>query len=189
MAIRSGRFRFEFTASVTEIAIVKSEKTTAFYRIFNSGETAFTVDTGKTTTPLESTFSLDFTVKGEAKVTGNAGDQVEGIYEYLDNQVTGQSIRSGRFKIKDMSNAPHKIIDLADKGNSQNAYYRIFNSGKEKFEVWEGKPTEPSSTMLFDLGKEQSYDFELTSKKDIWVKKVTVNEPIEGIYDFLGIRE
>lgn len=188
MAIRSGRFKFEFTAATKEICIVSSGKGAAFYRIFNSGEVAFNVDNGSSTTDLASTFSLDFTVKGEAKVKGNAGDKVEGIYEYLDNQIAGQSIRSGRFKIDGSSNAPHKIIDLAHQDPKEYAYYRIFNSDEETFEVWKGKPGDPGSSKLGAVEKKRSYDFEVKSKKDIWVKKAAPGKPISGIYDFLGVR-
>jgi hypothetical protein len=188
MAIRSGRFRLKLTNQVKEIPIIKSARTVAFYRVFNSGKATFNLDNGSSTTALEKAFSLDFTVHGEAKVTGNPGDEVEGIYEYLDNQIAGQSIRSGRFKIQNTSNAAHKIIDLAHQGPSQNAYYRIFNSGEQKFEVWEGEPTPSNKDKLAELDKEQSYDFEISSKKDIWVKKTAANTLIEGIYDFLGIR-
>lgn len=188
MAIRSGRFDRALAGTPAKIVIIKSERSTAFYRVFNSGDVTFDVNNGSSTTHLAPTFSLDITVKGEAKIQGNDGDQVKGIYEYLDSQIVGQPIRSGRFKIAAASNAAHKIIDLAHQGGSENAYYRIFNSDEDTFQVWEGNPGDTSSKKLCDLEKEQSYDFEIKSKKDIWVQKATANTRIEGIYDFLGVR-
>lgn len=186
MAIRSGRFKVELTASSPPRAIIRSDKSVAFYRIFNSGDKTFTLDNGSGAPwDVAPTFSLDFSVNGTAAVSGSAGTVIEGIYEYLDNQIVGQALRSGRFNIKGPAAATHKIIDLAHKKPEQQAYYRIFNSGEIAFEVWEGQPGAGGSNQLATVEKEQSFDFEIASKRDIWVKG---SGAIEGIYDFLGVR-
>lgn len=188
MAIRSGRFKFTVGGPGSEQVIIKSSKSGTFYRIFNSGRKDFIVKNGgKDPWSLAPTFSLDLVVDQVVAITGNANEEVEGIYEYLDNQIVGQTLRSGRFSFKDPNAPPpkHKIIDLTH-ATPIGAYYRIFNSGDAPFELWLDEPA-AGKDPLASIAREQSLDFEIVktgSAKDIWVAGTP---PFEGIYDFLGM--
>ncbi len=175
--IRSGRFQFR-NAAESDITIVQG-RTGVFYRILNSGEQDFVIKPKGASTPppdqitLSPTFSIDVTSQSDIVIAGEAGKAVEGIYEYLDPQV---SARSGRFKISQNPQNEHKIIDLSGAASSK-AWYRIFNSGEYDIVV----------VGLAELGKEQSFDFEVgSSVKQVFVKSKSDAEPIEGIYEFLG---
>lgn len=180
--IRSGRFKRD--APVTAIPIIRGISG-AFYRIFNSGAVAFQVQGGGgSATWLDTTLSLDVVTNGNVMITATAEGKVEGIYECLDVR---NSNRSGRFKLKAQPKDPvtgnlttHKIIDFISGGAPPDAFYRIFNSGDNPFMV-------VLASESVEVAPEQSFDFAVTTKRDIHVTHVNVNDyPIEGIYEFLG---
>lgn len=178
MGIRSGRFNTPIDVN-TPITIVEG-KEGAYYRIFNSGSTTFNVDVGDgSSTSLRPSYSLDVAAGNEVKITSAAAVTVQGIYEYLSLQA---EIRSGRFWLEGEDYPPttkHKIIDI-EKGSP--AFYRIFNTGKWPIKILKGL----DQVQLESLAPEQSYDFEVRSKKDIYVQSDDDDHPISGIYDFLG---
>jgi len=185
MPIRSGRFKVEL-ASAGEIRIVKG-RSGAFYRIFNSGEDAFSVTAGAPdSTTLEKGFSLDVAVFDEVVVSTSGKAVVEGIYDYVDTQ---RPIRSGRFRLKSAPASHHKIIDLRHSGQKRRAFYRIFNSGeKNAFNVMvDGVLCPYPAAPDKGLDPNQSLDFEVGyGSRDVYV--VAVDQyPIEGIYEFLGV--
>lgn len=185
---RSGRFTVDqYTAPIT---IVKG-RSGAFYRIFNSGENKFTVKPdGNTNREVNRwpKWSLDVAV-GEIVVEGEVGKPLEGIYEYLDTQ---NPVRSGRINIKKIEGenntlevdpaSPYKMIDLH--GGGDRAWYRIFNSGEHPILLYEGSQ---NPALLGTVKEDQSFDFEVgKSVTDIYVASEHTDNPIEGIYEFLG---
>jgi len=187
-SVRSGRFKGD-ASGTAGIPIIQSRYGT-IYRIFNSGDNPFDVHGGgKSTTPLKPTFSLDVVLNDNVVIKTTAAGEVEGIYDCLDVQST---IRSGRFKLKTAPAAgdpKHKIIDFTKAGQKPEAYYRVFNSGGESFQVWEGNPTSPSSNQLGAVASGQSLDFEIGDgpRRDIYVDATAW--PIDGIYEFLGLED
>jgi hypothetical protein len=186
---RSGRVNVEQYASA--ITIIK-DRSGAFYRIFNSGSNKFTVKPeGNDNRKVElwPKWSLDVAVGGEVVVEGDPGKSVEGIYECLE---TRNPVRSGRINIVKTEGAKgklevdpaaqHKIIDLH--GGGDRAWYRIYNSGKHPILLDEGwQAAKPLKT----LEEGQSFDFEVgRSITDIYVRSESSEQPIEGIYEFLG---
>jgi len=169
------------------ITIIKGRKG-AFYRIFNSGETSFTVEHGGADVPLHPTFSVDVATKGgsgDVVITAAAGVEVEGIYDFLDAQ--NPKIRSGRFNstrnLNPAGTAPvppttqHPIIDFA--GGSLTGWYRILNSGDNTISM------EVNSASPSLIEKEQSMDFAVKGDR-ITVKSTAAGEHIECICEFLG---
>jgi hypothetical protein len=194
MPIRSGRFKY-LSFPNTGISIVVG-RTGAYYRIFNSADvgtsnTDFNVVVGSnpqtaTSTLLKPGFSLDVVVDGRIAINATAGAAIEGIYEYLDSANTEGAGRSGRFNIKTNAANKHKIIDLRIGGQKKKAYYRIFNSGDNPINLFEG---DGAASPFAVLNPAQSFDFEVNdsgSKQDIWVNSAANTKPISGIYDFLG---
>ncbi|MHB8900059.1 MAG: hypothetical protein ACYC6Y_15025 [Thermoguttaceae bacterium] len=167
---RSGRFKGKAAANEIPIIVGRNSK---LYRIFNSGDASFTVDTGNSTTDLDPTHSIDVVVGNNVLIKGAGA--VEGIYEYLEAEY---AVRSGRFKIDAAPSAAHKIIHLS--APAPEAYYRIFNSGDNEFKVQQG------STDLGTLKPEQSFDFTVSQNQQIFVVAAG-SYPIEGIYDLLAL--
>ena len=178
MAIRSGRFTVDDNSTEFNIILGRAG---AFYRILNSGEKEFSIVRQNQTTPLGPTFSLDVSTGVAIAIQKLAGDAVEGIYEYLDVHMP---VRSGRFNLRvvvdDEDNLiKHPIIDLT--GPSDDAWYRMFNSGVNPIEVVAG------NKLIHTLTKDQSVDFEVgNSDRVIYVRSTADDKPIEGIYDYLN---
>lgn len=183
---RAGRFKIDGNTA-SEITIVQGTFR-LFYRIFNSGNDAFTVQTAPGHTwSLKPTYSYDVYAKDDLVIKAGTDLTMEGIYDCLD---TRKPVRSGRFKIWEKTLAedgevvdptiPHKIIDLREGGNKP-VWYRIFNSGSHPLTLNRGS----SSTK--EIEAEQSYDFEVgKSVKEVFVKSTDTKIPIEGVYEFLG---
>ena len=180
MAIRSGRFK-STDAKTNPLVIVRGREG-AFYRVFNSGPNKFTVKQGGAggiTEELDPKMSVDVSVGGGASGIGiltTADVPIEGIYEYLEGN---KDVRSGRFKVDLTDTEEHTIIDLT----SDAAYYRIFNSGDDDFEVGRST-TGPWKKVV----PEASFDFQAPANVKIVVRPVGGSGTItaEGIYDFLG---
>jgi hypothetical protein len=187
MAVRSGRFKVDFTTA-GGIRIIKG-RSGAFYRVLNSGKDPFVVASGglDLATLVEGA-SLDVAVDGEVKIKTGGAASVEGIYDYLD---MSSPIRNGRFRIKAASEE-HKIIHLNHTGKRKRAFYRIFNSGDDNpFNVlvdgdqypYPGNPTR-------GLKPNQSFDFEVgKTNSNISVEAIGGTYAIEGIYEFLGAED
>ncbi len=179
--VRNGRFALE---NSTNLQIVDTLVAGGFYRIMNSGEEVIRWQRGtESIIELNSKMTIDVELKKSdtLKVLPNAtSGKGEGIYFHLDQLAT---VKSGRFKIDpkipattpaDPSKA-HKIIDTV----GEEAYYRIFNSGAFDFKII---GLNAPATVKPNL----SFDFKIDKKSVIEVQGLNADDPIEGIYEFIG---
>jgi hypothetical protein len=187
--IRNGRFKGNASGNGITILQWKNGSTHKdFYRILNSGDEEFEVLVdGASAAMVKPTYSIDVFAGTKAVIKRADAKPVEGIYDYLHSLV---EIRSGRFKVKKVVDVtgtvivdpttPHPIINLAA-GPPKKAWYRAFNSGAHVIIILKGM------TELHRLNADQSVDFEIgAGDRKIFVKSNAQDDPIEGIYEFLG---
>ncbi|MCA9055338.1 MAG: hypothetical protein KDA75_15965 [Planctomycetaceae bacterium] len=179
--IRSGRFK---TDNATSPLVIISGRSSAFYRIFNTGTNAFKVLNGVATT-VEEGGSVDVVVRqGETvRISTDSVAAIEGVYELVKDNL---NVRSGHFQVvTDTDSNDRRIIDLRPGGGGgggpASAYYRVYNSGSAAFTVTVG-------TQAFPVAVDNSLDFEIpTTGGDRTVKvKADPSTPFEGIYEYLG---
>lgn len=173
MAIRSGRFKGDASGTNGIPIIAARSKAEAAYRIFNSGvkpDQVFSVDAGYATVPeLQPACSIDVLIEKRSYVAIRRGtpEEVVGSYDYLDG---GDASRSGRF----MGNASGDGMTII-LGRRSGTFYRIFNSGKENFEVHVGS----SVTLLAP-----TLSLDVVVDEDVVIKR-SDSKQVEGIYEYL----
>jgi hypothetical protein len=157
---RSGRFKSD--DATTAIPIIKAEST-AFYRVFNGGKNAFTLTANGDDFPVENDCSLDVKTVADDTVTVRTGAAVfiQGAYDLL----TQPSIRSGRFRA---DGTTFKIVQ-----GRQGAVYRIFNAGKNEFNVLVNTQSKP-------VARHCSLDVIVRSPQNV---RIEAANKIEGVYD------
>ena len=186
LSIRSGRFKSDDALvdpgnSIDNSFPIIRGRHGAIYRIFNSGERAFTVY-GNGETDVEEAGSVDIVVAStEVKIGADTTGRIEGIYDLI---TVDAGTRSGRFNIDQNTDTARTIIDLrpGGGGNKPEAYYRVYNSGDSTFQIQVG------TAAAVSVHKQNSYDFEIPTTGG--QRQVTVvaaaNTPYEGIYEYLG---
>lgn len=177
--IRSGRFQYLRPAQEsTNDIVVDSDK--SIYRFWNSGEIPVTVKANGNDKIVAPNCSLDLYVKnGNVAVKSVAGGIVQGVYDRLNPKLI-QDIRSGQFK-SDANPAAVTIVDFMVQGAATTCVYRIYNSGANDFEVFQGNDS------LGTVRRSSSLEFEFPGigTKSISIKPLN-NRPFEGSYELLG---
>jgi hypothetical protein len=140
------------------------------YRIFNSGENAFTINYGDGDITLDTGCSID----AKISTTGATVTVGKGFYERVI-RIAGQ--RGGRCTFEAASaNEKRRII-----GRAPGRFYRVLNSGQQEVTVAIGAK---SQTIMSDM----SLDFLPSQGDDVEIEAATMGEIVETIYDPLDRR-
>lgn len=185
---RSGQFKSADASGNNAIVIVE-ERSSSYYRVFNSGQKSFYVVLGAQSIPLAAGSSIDVFGDDGISITATANEAISGIYEHLDLNGSANSNRSGRFAASGNTDKV-KIIDLGRGGPKDPVYYRLFNSGEHPIEV---RFTATETDPRFKLQKGTSRDFTPGAKptgssvRQVFVSATANDKPISGSYDVIGV--
>lgn len=189
--VRSGHFKSKTPTSPVTIARNRRGK---LYRVYNSGEVAFTVKQGTVAAndrEVQPGCSLDlYLAAPEISVTRSDNTLMSGVYDLLQES---NPVRSGRFAIpKATSPVSQLIIDFLNApagGNDVVHQFRVTNGGDTPFVVLRDGQSVlgQASNVDIPLLTDQSVDFQIAqSELSQIVVKGAANEPFTGIYDYLG---
>ena len=169
-SLRSGRIKAENSAGSLSLPIIKRP---GKYRILNTGESEFSIKPdGGTAIPLKSKNALDIEITTGIDIEKTAAGAIDGVYDLLD---TAKPIRGGRFK-GPVTPAPG--ITIAQ--NRGATFYRIFNSGKNRFNVnFQGTSIPVRQRMTIDVAA--GAVITITNPD-------TGSIPVQGIFDYLDPR-